>query len=51
MDFESSFKFYYVRSTFDLQVFRNETMVHLSIFEICTKMRFVSLTLPIATCY
>ena len=36
-------KFYYVIDIFELHIFDNETAALLNLFEICTKMHFVSL--------
>ena len=38
--------FYYVTNIFDLQIFDNETLVLLKLFETCMKMHFVSLFFP-----
>ena len=35
--------FYYVIDIFDLNIFDNETVAFLNLFEICTEMHFVSL--------
>ena len=43
MDFEGSYKFYYVTNIFDLHTFDNGTTVLLNFFEISTEMYFVSL--------